>query len=90
MLIMESKSTLHLVHLSVLLYGKLAFLLASLTATKAYMIIYHDPHAAICYMAQAPLLPYLTKQFGASDTSYGWLQSSFSALQFLGGLLSGG
>lgn len=45
--------------------------------------------AAVCYMAQAPLLPYLTKQLGADDLGYGWLQSAFSTLQFLGGLLSG-
>jgi hypothetical protein len=39
---------------------------------------------------QAPLLPYMVKQLGADASYYGLLQSSFSALQLAGGLLSGG
>jgi hypothetical protein len=38
---------------------------------------------------QAPLLPYMVKQLGADASYYGLLQSSFSGLQLLGGLLSG-
>lgn len=45
--------------------------------------------AALCYMAQMPVLPYLTKQLGADMQAFGRLQAAFSAVQFLGGLLSG-
>jgi len=38
---------------------------------------------------QAPLLPYMLKQLGGDASYYGMLQSSFSALQLMGGLLSG-
>lgn len=48
----------------------------------------HQP-AAVCYMAQAPVLPYLTKQLGADVQAFGRLQAAFSAVQFAGGLLSG-
>jgi OCT family organic cation transporter-like MFS transporter 18 len=40
-------------------------------------------------MAQAPVLPYITKKLGADLQGYGSLQTLFSAAQFVGGLLSG-
>lgn len=46
--------------------------------------------AALCFMAQAPLLPYQLKKLGSGDArTYGSLTSAFSALQLVGGLLSG-
>ena len=46
--------------------------------------------AAICYMAQVPVLPYLLKHLGAANnTSYGVMQTVFNAVQFVGGLISG-
>jgi hypothetical protein len=45
----------------------------------------HHPH----HQHQAPLLPYQVKQLGLNAAHYGTLQSTFSALQLLGGLLSG-
>lgn len=44
--------------------------------------------AAACFMAQAPLLPYLLAQLGA-ESSYAAVSSTFSALQLLGSLVSG-
>ncbi|MEW5299978.1 MAG: hypothetical protein WDW36_002944 [Sanguina aurantia] len=40
-------------------------------------------------MAQVPMMPYLTKALGADTIEYGKLQTVFSALQCLGGLLAG-
>lgn len=40
-------------------------------------------------MAQVPVLPYLTQKLGADMTQYGTLQTVFSTIQFVGGLLSG-
>mmetsp|Transcript_72737 Transcript_72737/g.229128 ORF Transcript_72737/g.229128 Transcript_72737/m.229128 type:complete len:424 (+) Transcript_72737:90-1361(+) len=44
---------------------------------------------ALCYMAQAPVLPYLTKSLGADLSAYGRLMTGFSVVQFVGGLLAG-
>lgn len=45
---------------------------------------------ALCFMAQAPLLPYLIDKLGAKESNtYGLLMSTFSALQLVGSLLSG-
>jgi hypothetical protein len=45
---------------------------------------------SICWMAQAPVLPYLVDKLGAKGSGeYGRLQTLFSAVQFLGGLISG-
>jgi hypothetical protein len=42
-------------------------------------------------MAQAPLLPYMIDKLGAKESNtYGLLMSTFSALQLVGSLLSGG
>ncbi|KAG2437841.1 hypothetical protein HXX76_005459 [Chlamydomonas incerta] len=45
---------------------------------------------SICWMAQAPVLPYLVDSLGASGSmQYARLQTAFSAIQFIGGLVSG-
>ena len=44
---------------------------------------------SICFMMQQPLLPYLTKELGASTAQFATLQSIFSGAQTVGGLLSG-
>ena len=40
-------------------------------------------------MAQVPVLPYLTKELGANVAAFGQLQTVFSIIQTVGGLLSG-
>ncbi|EFJ52717.1 hypothetical protein VOLCADRAFT_102700 [Volvox carteri f. nagariensis] len=46
---------------------------------------------SICWMAQVPVLPYLVERLGVAGSSaqYGTLQTIFSAVQFVGGLISG-
>eukprot|EP00892_Ulva_mutabilis_P004786 jgi/Ulvmu1/267/UM001_0271.1 len=44
---------------------------------------------AACYMAQIPVLPFLIHQIGAEMSAYGLLQTVFSAIQTVGGLISG-
>ncbi|WIA17363.1 hypothetical protein OEZ85_014225 [Tetradesmus obliquus] len=45
---------------------------------------------ALCFMAQAPLLPYMIDKLGAKESNtYGLLMSTFSGLQLVGSLLSG-
>ncbi|KAG2449794.1 hypothetical protein HYH02_005317 [Chlamydomonas schloesseri] len=45
---------------------------------------------SICWMAQAPVLPYLVDALGASGSmQYARLQTAFSGIQFIGGLVSG-
>eukprot|EP00195_Chlamydomonas_chlamydogama_P001003 CAMPEP_0202914444 /NCGR_PEP_ID=MMETSP1392-20130828/63103_1 /ASSEMBLY_ACC=CAM_ASM_000868 /TAXON_ID=225041 /ORGANISM="Chlamydomonas chlamydogama, Strain SAG 11-48b" /LENGTH=369 /DNA_ID=CAMNT_0049606089 /DNA_START=22 /DNA_END=1128 /DNA_ORIENTATION=- len=58
--------------------------IASLGVIYANVALY-----SVCMMMQQPLLPYLTKQLGASTTQFAQLQTLFSAVQLVGGLLSG-
>lgn len=45
---------------------------------------------ATMHMPQAPVLPYLVDSLGASGSmQYARLQTAFSAIQFIGGLVSG-
>jgi len=44
---------------------------------------------AACYMMQAPVLPFLTKDLGADMRTYGKLMTWFSVIQTVGGLLAG-
>lgn len=44
---------------------------------------------ALAFMMQAPVLPFLTKSFGADMVSYGRLQTWFSLLQTVSGLAAG-
>lgn len=40
-------------------------------------------------MAQAPILPFLIHHIGADSSAYGILQTAISAIQAVGGLVSG-
>lgn len=40
-------------------------------------------------MAQIPVLPFLIHHIGADASAYGLLQTVFSAIQTVGGLISG-
>jgi predicted MFS family arabinose efflux permease len=40
-------------------------------------------------MAQVPVLPYLMAELHADMSDYGWLQTFFSVMQMIGGLLAG-
>lgn len=67
------------------LAAALAYKLMRLIHTKTTA----NSRPGLTFSLQAPLLPYMVKQLGADASYYGMLQSSFSALQLLGGLLSG-
>ncbi len=61
------------------------------TSTVYQLIVYGNVVLySICWMAQVPVLPYLVDKLGAAgNTQYGKLQTIFSAVQFVGGLISG-
>lgn len=60
-----------------------------LTSFQLWVLYINITLYALCYMAQAPVLPYLTKSLGADAAGYGALQTVFSAVQVVGGLWSG-
>ncbi|GLI59275.1 hypothetical protein VaNZ11_001124 [Volvox africanus] len=62
-----------------------------LSSTLYQLIVYGNIVLySICWMAQVPVLPYLVEKLGAAgNTQYGMLQTIFSAVQFVGGLISG-
>ncbi|GFR42607.1 hypothetical protein Agub_g3538 [Astrephomene gubernaculifera] len=69
----------------------LGFPLPSHSVTAYQLVVYTNVVLySICWMAQVPVLPYLVEKLGAAgSTQYGRLQTAFSALQFIGGLISG-
>lgn len=59
------------------------------TQSGMYVIYASIVLYSICFMMQQPLLPYLTKELGASTAQFATLQSIFNGAQAVGGLLSG-
>ncbi|GAX84191.1 hypothetical protein CEUSTIGMA_g11614.t1 [Chlamydomonas eustigma] len=58
-------------------------------STAVYVVYANIALYCLCYMMQQPVLPYRTKQLGASNAEFAQFQSLFNLVQSVGGLLSG-
>jgi MFS family permease len=58
-------------------------------AAGSLLLLVNVAAYALCFMMQHPVLPFLTKSFGADLVAYGTLQTWFSLLQTVSGLAAG-